>query len=88
MRAFRYLMGMHGLGDNLHQRAVIRQLWLREHLLLLETPWPCLYHDLVGPRLRLVFKRSMLRTQLKNAQREYSKYDYPNPMLVMRDDAL
>jgi len=59
--------GMHGLGDNLHQRAVLRQLAAR-HEVWLETPWPSLYHDL--PQLHLVDKGSRLRTQAKNAKRE------------------
>ncbi|OMG88000.1 hypothetical protein [Achromobacter xylosoxidans] len=63
--------GMHGLGDNLHQRAVVREL-LREWDVWLETPWPCLYHDLDG--LKMVGKGSRLRTQAKNAQREASRY--------------
>ncbi len=63
--------GMHGLGDNLHQRAIVREL-LEEWDVWLETPWPCLYHDLDG--LKMVGKGSRLRTQAKNAQREASRY--------------
>jgi len=63
--------GMHGLGDNLHQRAIVREL-LREWDVWLETPWPCLYHDLDG--LKMVGKGSRLRTQAKNVQREASRY--------------
>jgi hypothetical protein len=66
--------GMHGLGDNLHQRAIVRQLLARGDSLFLETPWPCLYHDLVGPRLALVSKGSKLRTQAKNAAREAGRF--------------
>src|SRR5581483_3798443 len=62
--------GMHGHGDNLHQRAVVRQLLARGDSLFLETPWPCVYHDLVGPRLALLSKGSKLRTQAKNAARQ------------------
>ncbi len=65
--------GMHGLGDNLHQRAAIRYL-MRDHTVWLETPWPCIYHDLVGDRLRLVSKGSRLRTQAKNAAREAAAF--------------
>ena len=61
------------MGDNLHQRAVIRQLCERETVYL-ETPWPSVYHDLVGDRLRLVNKNSPLRTQAKNAAREAGRY--------------
>lgn len=59
--------GMHGLGDNLHQRSIVREL-MREHEVYLETPWPQVYHDLVGDRLKLTSKGSTLRTQAKNAK--------------------
>lgn len=56
--------GMKGLGDNIYQRAFIKQLpagtWL-------ETPWPELYQDLPG--LHLLRPDTKLRTQLKNLQR-------------------
>jgi hypothetical protein len=68
-----HVTGMHGLGDNLHERAIVRKLLLRDSVQL-ETPWPSVFHDLVGPRLRLVHKISGLRTQAKNARREASKY--------------
>jgi hypothetical protein len=69
------LQGMHGLGDNVHQRAVIRQLFGDgETDIWLETPWPCIYHDLVGDRLRLISKGSPLRTQAANAVREKSLF--------------
>jgi hypothetical protein len=72
--------GMQGLGDNVHQRAVVRhfldayprtKFWLR-------TAWPCLYHDLVGDRLHLVDPATSLRTQRKNSIREQSHY-VPRP---------
>ncbi len=65
--------GMHGMGDNLHQRAVLREL-MKTREVWLETPWPSIYHDLVGPRLHLVTKGSTLRTQAKNAAREAAAY--------------
>src|SRR3546814_18192800 len=68
-----YVQGMHGLGDNLHQRAILRHL-MQSHEVWLETPWPCIYHDLVGDRLKLVSKGSRLRTQAKNERRESSAY--------------
>lgn len=61
--------GMHGMGDNIHQRALVRQL-MERHEVWLDTPWPSIYHDLVGDRLKLVSKGSSLRTQAKNAVRE------------------
>lgn len=69
--------GMHGLGDNLHQRAIVREL-MKTWDVWLETPWPCLYHDLGN--LKLVGRGSRLRTQAKNAQRESARYsDVPVP---------
>jgi ADP-heptose:LPS heptosyltransferase len=65
--------GMHGLGDNLHQRAIVRQL-IERHTVWLRTPWPSLYHDLAGERLRLLEQPSRLRTQAKNAARERAAY--------------
>lgn len=68
-----HVRGMHGLGDNLHQRGVVRQLMQRQ-VVWLETSWPCVYHDLVGPRLHLVHKRSPVKTYSDNATREILSY--------------
>lgn len=66
---------MHGLGDNLHQRAIIRELLKRDFRVKLETSWPCVYADLVaGDALQFVRKPVALRTQLKNAEREKDKF--------------
>lgn len=70
--------GMHGMGDNIHQRAIMRELMKRKEVWL-ETPWPCLYHDLVGPDLKLITKGSTLRTQAKNAAREAAKFTRLRP---------
>ncbi len=70
--------GMDGLGDNLHQRAIVRSLMDR-HDIWLETPWPCVYHDLAGPRLHLVRRQSALRTQAKNAVRERGQFSRVSP---------
>lgn len=67
--------GMHGLGDNLHQRGVVREL-MNEYTVWLESPWPCLYHDL---DISIVNKGSRLRTQAKNAAREAGKFDMDSP---------
>jgi len=64
---------MHGLGDCLHQRAILRQL-LQRHSIVLETSWPSMYHDLVPLGLRFARKGSGLRTQTKNSLREASKF--------------
>lgn len=66
--------GMHGLGDNLHQRAIVREL-MRDREVWLETPWPQVYHDLVGDRLHLVSKGSTLRTQAKNAAKHAGAFE-------------
>lgn len=60
--------GMHGMGDNLHQRAIVRE-YMRSHRVYLRTPWPELYHDLQGPRLALLRPETRLRTQAKNVVR-------------------
>lgn len=77
--------GMHGMGDNVHQRAVIRHLLASDPAteFWLKTPWPCLYHDLVGDRLHLLDPRSSLRTQRKNSMREQARYARP-PRLCQR----
>lgn len=59
--------GMHGLGDNLHQRGVIRALSER-HDVWLDTPWPSLYHDM--PDVRVFSTGTRLRTQAKNLIQE------------------
>lgn len=69
MKPLLHVQGMHGLGDNLHQRAVLRQL-MTEHRVVLETSWASVYHDLLGDDLKVVRKPSGLRTQTKNAARE------------------
>lgn len=72
-----YLQGMHGMGDNIHQRAIIRQL-LDTRDVWLETSWPCVYHDFMpSGRLHLRRRRVILRTQTKNAEREQAKFGGP-----------
>lgn len=69
------MLSMQGMGDNLHQRALVRRL-MEQNVVYLDTPWPSIYHDLVGPRLHLVPPvATTLRTQAKNVAREASKYD-------------
>src|SRR5579859_1500125 len=63
------LRGMHGLGDNLHQRALLRQLMTR-HEVWLESSWVAPYWDLIGNGLKVIRKATPLRTQNKNAERE------------------
>lgn len=72
------LKGMLGLGDNLHQRAVVRQMMQRGRVWL-ETPWPSLYQDLAGDRLQLLPVRTRLRTQAKNVARSSGLYSQRRP---------
>ena len=65
--------GMHGLGDNLHQRAVLRQL-MERHEVWLESSWVAPYYDLIGQGLRVIRKSTSLRTQAKNADRENARF--------------
>lgn len=65
------LQGMHGLGDNLHQRAVVRQYLQRFDVVYLESSWVAPYWDMIADgRLKIVRKATPLRTQTKNAERE------------------
>ncbi len=67
-----YVQGMHGLGDNIHQRALMRGLGERYDVIQLETSWPCVYRDM--PWVRCVHKGTTLRTQAKNAAREADRF--------------
>lgn len=57
--------GMRGLGDNIYQRAFVKQL---AKPVTLETPWPELFEDIPGVK----FSRPVtnLRTQLKNIAKQ------------------
>ena len=46
------LKGMQGLGDNLHERALVREL-MRSNELWLKTSWPQFFWDMV-PELHLL----------------------------------
>jgi len=63
------IRGMHGLGDNIRQRAIVRQL-LPQFDVWLESSWVSVYHDLIGEGLKVIRKPTRLRTQTKNANRE------------------
>lgn len=59
-----FLEGMHGLGDNLHQRAIVKYLLKRgDCKVTIETPWPQIYWDL---DVKTVLSNSKLRIQQKN----------------------
>lgn len=59
------IKSMHGLGDNINQRAFIKELGREVYL---DTPWPELYSDL--PYVKIVKCDTMLRTQVKNIKRQ------------------
>lgn len=75
------VQGMHGMGDNIHQRAVMRLL-MEKYEVFLETSWVSIYHDL--PELKVIAKSTTLRTQTKNADREAALFSTERP----RSDAL
>ena len=66
--------GMHGLGDSLHQRAVLRQL-MQSNEVWLESSWVAPYHDLISEGLHVVRKNTTLRTQAGNAHRERDRFE-------------
>lgn len=66
---------MHGLGDCLHQRALIRQL-VDKYDLYLETSWPQVYWDIP---INFIARGTKLRTQLKNQENSKSYFsDIPS----------
>lgn len=81
-KPFLRLQGMHGMGDCLHQRAVLRQL-MQRYDVALETSWPAMYHDLMAEGLKVTRRPVGLRTQTKNAARESeaAKFSPLHPMM-------
>jgi hypothetical protein len=69
-----FVRGMKGLGDNIYQRAFVRQACLRETVFL-ETPWPELYADLRD--VKPVRAHTTLRTQAKNQSRWSGWHNVP-----------
>lgn len=65
--------GMFGLGDNIYQRAFIKQI---KETVYLRTPWAEIYQDL--PHVRCTRPNTTLRTQLKNVQSQ--KTWHPEPI--------
>ncbi len=66
--------GMLGLGDNIYQRAVIREVGAARDDVYLATAWPQLYADLP---VKCVQVRTRLRTQAKNAARTDLSWHHP-----------
>ena len=67
------IRGMHGIGDNIYSRAVLRQYSAYYDQIWLETPWPQIWHDM--PQLRLVAPPTNLRTQQKNMAKGHPRYE-------------
>lgn len=70
--------GMWGIGDNLHQRAVMRKLMEKWDVWLVTCHW-LVYHDLVTQGLKLIFKSTRLRAQAKTIEREKGYFLTPPP---------
>lgn len=66
------IAGMQGLGDNLYQRAIVREVAGRA--VYLQTPWPQLYSDLP---IHCVTPVTKLRTQLVNIRRGWNRWERP-----------
>ncbi|MGH8953153.1 MAG: hypothetical protein ACRDX9_17245 [Acidimicrobiia bacterium] len=61
-----FMIGMHGLGDNIYQRPFVRAEARRREVYL-STPWPELYEDL---QVKFVRPARQYRTQTKNIDRQ------------------
>jgi len=72
--------GMQGLGDNLYQRAILREV-VKVRQVYLMTPWPQLYSDLP---VRCVKSQTLLRTQAKNLLRPSTVWCKPPPLIDRR----
>lgn len=72
------VLGMYGIGDNLHQRAVIRELMTRYDVWL-HTCHVWLYHDLIQQGLKLKLRPTKLWMHAKNVMRERAQYRSDNP---------
>ena len=74
------VIGMHGRGDCLHTRGLLKQ-WIEDgREVWLESSWISLFHDLIATgKLHVVHKVTNLRTQTKNARREAGLFDKTRP---------
>lgn len=70
------IKGMYGMGDNIYQRAFVREI--KSETVYIETPWPQIYYDLRNVRPVKIYTK--LRTHSKNvdAQDACTWYDAPN----------
>lgn len=65
------IQGMWGIGDNLHQRAFLREL-MKTKDVWLETCFFHLYHDMIPQGLHIIPRRTRLRAQAKIIAQEES----------------
>jgi len=80
------ITGHFGIGDNLHQRAVIREL-MPTHDVWLHTCHFNLYHDLIAQGLKLVMRATGLHAQAKTVAREQQQFadaKFPAPPRTAR----
>lgn len=78
--------GMYGIGDNLHQRALLREL-MKTHTVWLRSCHYTLYHDLVAQGLKVVNKGTRLRAQARTLQQELRLFwptDPPHRLPVVK----
>jgi hypothetical protein len=81
-----FVTGHFGIGDNLHQRAVMREL-MKQNDVWLHTCHFELYHDLIAKGLKLILRPTGLHAQGKTILREQSLFAdamFPNPPLGAR----
>lgn len=74
-----WIEGLDGFGDQLHQRAAVRQMLARGDEVWLTATAPCFYHDLRSARLHIRDGSKGLRSQDRNAAREISRFDASLP---------
>jgi hypothetical protein len=71
--------GMYGIGDNIHQRAGLREMMKTKEVWLLTPHW-LMYHDLIAEGLHPIFKDTKLRAQAKTIARERHLFTAPPPI--------
>ena len=67
--------GMLGLGDNIYQIPIIKELVKQRGPLFLKTPWPQLYAGMEG--VNPVHCDTALRTQRKNVEKSMNLFSIP-----------
>lgn len=72
------ITGMFGIGDNLHQRAGLREV-MKHYDVWLESPHYTLYHDLIAQGLKVMVRSTHLRAQAKTLARERMMFCLQQP---------